>query len=178
VLKSLYFDPCTMRFSSLSYSSLVGSVLGQGDLLSLLRSNPELSTLTSLVELTGLNDTLSTLTNITILAPTNDAFASVNPDDPEGMAVTNRNRTSIEALLANHVFNGSYLTGAITEVPTFAQTLVTPEYQNDMQPFTDITGGQYNGLVKNGDDVQILSGEFTVSTVVQAVSGATVAKWC
>jgi uncharacterized surface protein with fasciclin (FAS1) repeats len=159
-----------MRFSSFSYLLLASRVAGQGDLLSLLRSQPELSTLASLIELTGLNETLSTLTNITILAPTNDAFAAVNPDDPEGMAVTNRNASSVEALLANHVFNGSYPADSITEVVTFAQTLVTPEYQNNMQPFTDITGGQYNGLVKNGEDVQILSGEFTVSTVTQAVS--------
>jgi uncharacterized surface protein with fasciclin (FAS1) repeats len=55
-------------------------------------------------------------------------------------------------------------------VPTFAQTLVTPDIVSSDQPFTGITGGQYNGLVKNGESVQVLSGELSVSNVTQAVS--------
>jgi len=75
----------------------------------------------------------------------------------------------VAALLRNHVFQGYYPSSEIGEVPTFAQTLVQPSEQNTIQPFTAITGGQYNGLIKNGDDINVLSGEFTVSKVTEAV---------
>lgn len=159
-----------MRASHLSPLALaVAGAVAQGDLAGLLATRPELSTLLDLINLTGLNSTLSTSSNITIVAPTNDAFASVDPMIPEGMALANRNSTSLAALLVNHVFNGSYPVEDVVEVPTFAQTLLTPAYQNDIQPFTDITGGNYNGLIRNGDGVQVLSGEFTVSNVIEAV---------
>lgn len=159
-----------MRAATLSVIALAtAGVSAQGDLAGLLATRPELSTLLELVNLAGLNSSLSTGSNITIVAPTNDAFAKVDPNIPEGQALVNRNSTSVTALLVNHVFNGSYPAEAITEVPTFAQTLLTPAYQNDVQPFTDVTGGNYNGLVRNGERIQFLSGEFTVSNVLQAV---------
>jgi len=49
----------------------------QGDLASVLQSQPDLSTLLDLVVLANLTDTLSAASNITIVAPTNDAFADL-----------------------------------------------------------------------------------------------------
>jgi uncharacterized surface protein with fasciclin (FAS1) repeats len=161
----------TMRSSHIPTIALALAITvsAQGDLAALLSTRPELSTLLDLVNLAGLNSTLSTASNVTILAPTNAAFAAIDPDIPEGQALASRNSTSVTALLVNHVLNGFYPSESIGEVPIFAQTLLTPEYRNDVQPFTDITGGNYEGLVRNGEEVQVLSGEFTVSNVIEAV---------
>jgi hypothetical protein len=150
---------------------MAGSCLAQGDLAALLASQDDLSTLLELVGLVdGLAEKLSSASNITILAPTNQAFANVPRDVPEGVAIEYRNDTvAVGALLANHVFKGVYPSKVITNVPTFAQTLLDDSYITADQPFSNFTGGAYNGLVKNGDDVCILSGEETVSTVTQAV---------
>ncbi|EAT91927.1 hypothetical protein HBI56_009040 [Parastagonospora nodorum] len=159
-----------MRLSILSSFMMAGSCLAQGDLAGLLKSQPDLSTLLELVGLVdGLAETLSTASNITIIAPTNEAFAKVPRDTPEGQAVELRNDTiAISALLANHVFKGVYPSSVITDIPTFGQTLLNGSYVSAIQPFSNFTGGAYNALVKNGDKVAIISGEQTVSTVVQA----------
>lgn len=150
---------------------MAGSCLAQGDIAALLASQPDLSTLLELVGLVdGLAAKLSAASNITIIAPTNQAFANVPRDIPEGQAVELRNDTiAISALLANHVFKGVYPSNVITDIPTFAQSLLDDSYISAIQPFSNFTGGAYNGLVKNGDDVCVLSGEQTVSTVTQAV---------
>lgn len=149
---------------------MAGSCLAQGDIAALLKSQPDLSTLLELVGLVdGLADTLAASSNITIFAPTNQAFANVPRDIPEGEAIEFKNDTiAIGALLANHVFKGVYPSNVITNVPTFAQTLLDISYINERQPFSNFTGGAYNGLVKNGNDVCVLSGEQTISTVTQA----------
>ncbi|CAC9893829.1 unnamed protein product [Aureobasidium pullulans] len=150
---------------------MAGSCLAQGDLGALLASQPDLSTLLDLVGLVdGLADTLSAASNITIFAPTNDASARVPRNEPEGAAIEYRNETiAVAALLANHVFKGVYPSDVITDVPTFAQTLLNSSYITPTQPFSNITGGAYKGLVKNGDDVCVLSGEQAISTVTQAL---------
>jgi hypothetical protein len=161
-----------MRLSLLAPILMAGSCLAQGDIVSLLKSQEDLSTLLELVALVpGLADTLAKASNITIVAPTNKAFAEVPRDVPEGEAIEYRNNTiAIGALLANHVFKGVYPSNVITDIPTFAQTLLDVSYIDYRQPFSNFTGGAYNGLVKNGKDVCIISGEQTVSTVTAAVS--------
>jgi uncharacterized surface protein with fasciclin (FAS1) repeats len=150
--------------------ALTASCVAQSDLASVLRSQPDLSTLLDLVVLASLTTTLSTASNITIIAPTNDAFAALlQLDIPESTAIRDRDAVSVGALLRNHVFQGYFPSSEVGEVPTFVQSLVMPDEQNAIQPFAAITGGQYNGLVKNGENVDILSSEFTVSRVVQAV---------
>lgn len=163
-----------MRASLWSLVLVAGSCAAQGDLAALLASQDDLSILLELVSLVdGLAETLSSASNITIVAPTNQAFANVPRDIPEGAAIELRNDTvAIDALLSNHVFKGVYPSHVITDVPTFAQTLLDDSFITAQQPFSNFTGGAYNGIVKNGDDVCIISGEQTVSTVTQAVSVA------
>ncbi|KAJ0160342.1 Fasciclin-like arabinogalactan protein [Colletotrichum tanaceti] len=170
-----------MRPSIWSFVLMAGSCVAQGDLAALLASQDDLSTLLELVGLVdGLADTLSSASNITIVAPTNEAFANVPRDIPEGQAIELRNDTiAIGALLANHVFRGVYPSSVITDVPTFAQTLLDDSYISARQPFSNFTGGAYNGLVRNGQDVCVLSGEQTISTVTQAditLGGITIHK--
>lgn len=150
--------------------SLAAFCTAQSNLASVLQSQPDLSTLLDLVILANLTDTLSAASNITIIAPTNAAFAALTQlDIPESNAIRERDGVTVGALLRNHVFQGYYPSSEIGDIPTFVQSLVMPDEQNDVQPFTAITGGQYNGLVKNGNNVDILSSEFTVSRVTQAV---------
>ncbi|KAF9880349.1 hypothetical protein CkaCkLH20_02303 [Colletotrichum karsti] len=158
-----------MRSPLWSLALMASSCLAQGDIVGLLSSQPDLSTLLELVSLVdGLAETLASSSNITIIAPTNDAFAKVPRNIPEGEAIEFKNDTiAIGALLANHVFKGVYPSNVITNTPTYAQTLVDDSYIIDRQPFSNFTGGGYNGLVKNGNDVCILSGELTISTVIQ-----------
>ncbi|KAL0939233.1 beta-ig-h3 fasciclin [Colletotrichum truncatum] len=170
-----------MRPSIWSFVVMAGSCLAQGDLAALLASQADLSTLLELVSLVdGLAETLASSSNITIIAPTNQAFANVPRDIPEGQAIELRNDTiAVGALLANHVFKGVYPSSVITDIPTFAQTLLDDSYITEIQPFSNFTGGAYNGLVKNGSDVCILSGEQTISTVTQAditLGGITIHK--
>lgn len=147
-----------------------GSAMAQGDIVSLLKSQPDLSTLLELASLVdGLPELLSSSTNITIFAPTNEAFAKVPRNIPEGEAIEYKNNTiAIGALLANHVFKGSYPASAASDTPIFVQSLLDNTYIDYRQPFSNFTGGQYNGIVLNGDDVCVLSGEFQISKVVEA----------
>jgi hypothetical protein len=50
--------------------------------------------------------------------------------------------------------------------------LLDISYIDYRQPFSNFTGGAYNELVKNGDDVCVISGEQTISTVTEAVRPA------
>lgn len=160
-----------MHISSfLPLLALASRCTAQTDLVSILQSQPDLSTLLELVKLANLTETLASASNITIVAPNNDAFAFLaTENDPEGIAVRDRDAVSVRALLLNHVFQGYYPSDQISEVPTFAQTLLQPDAQNDIQPFTAIRGGQYNGFIRNGEQISILSSEFTVSRVTEAV---------
>ena len=143
----------------------------QGDLAALLQTQPDLSTFLSAVNaVPGLNRTLSTSSNITIFAPTNSAFEDlVTQDTPEAAAVRDRNSTTIQALLVRHVFNGYYTASAFSDIPLWIQSQLTPGYRNDVQPFGNVTSGYYAGVVMNGPDVNVISGELEVSRVTQAV---------
>ncbi|KAG4290310.1 hypothetical protein FPRO06_02196 [Fusarium proliferatum] len=157
-----------MKF--LNLSALASAVVAQSDLASILSSQSDLSTLAELLALVpDIAETLASASNITIFAPTNEAFASVPRDIPEGEAISQRNDTiAIGALLSNHVFKGYYPAKVATDIPVFVQSLLDSSFVNYRQPFGNFTGGQYNGIVKDGDDVVVISGEETLSYVTEA----------
>ncbi|KAF5613854.1 transforming growth factor-beta-induced ig-h3 [Fusarium subglutinans] len=157
-----------MKF--LNLAALASAVVAQSDLASILSSQSDLSTLAELLALVpDIAETLASASNITIFAPTNDAFASVPRDIPEGEAISQRNDTiAIGALLSNHVFKGYYPAKVATDIPVFVQSLLDSSFVNYRQPFGNFTGGQYNGIVKDGDDVVVISGEETLSYVTEA----------
>ncbi|KAF5966951.1 transforming growth factor-beta-induced ig-h3 [Fusarium coicis] len=149
----------------LNLAALASAVIAQSDLASILSSQSDLSTLAELLALVpDIAETLASASNITIFAPTNEAFASVPLDIPEGEAISQRNDTiAIGALLSNHVFKGYYPAKVATDIPVFVQSLLDSSFVNYRQPFGNFTGGQYNGIVKDGDDVVVISGEETLS---------------
>jgi uncharacterized surface protein with fasciclin (FAS1) repeats len=74
------------------------------DLVQTAASNPQFSTLVSLVKKAGLAGTLSGRTKYTVLAPTNAAFAKVPKRTLNALA---RNRAKLRAVLLYHVIKGS-----------------------------------------------------------------------
>ncbi|KAK0383985.1 hypothetical protein NLU13_8074 [Sarocladium strictum] len=151
-------------------ATLATTAAAQLDLYSTLVSDHELSTLSELLALVpDISNSLVATSNITIFAPTNVAFASVPRDIPEGEAIEWKNDTiAIGALLSNHVFKGYYPAEAVTDTPLFLQSLLDSSFYNYRQPFGNFTGGQYNGVVRDGDHVAVISGELTVSYVTEA----------
>ena len=161
-------------FSRIFWSGLAAAsfVAAQGDIAALLATQPDLSTLLSAVTaVQGLAQTLSTSSNITIFAPINSAFDQLLQQDvPEAAALRNRNSTTIEALLVRHVFKGYFSSDVVTDDIAWIESLLTPEYRNEVQPFSNTTGGMNAGVVLNGDDVTVIAGELTLPEVVEAVS--------
>ncbi|RFN48700.1 transforming growth factor-beta-induced protein ig-h3 [Fusarium flagelliforme] len=157
-----------MKFFNLA--ALATAVVAQSDLASIIASQEDLSTLAELLALVpDIAETLVSASNITIFAPTNKAFDSVPRDIPEGEAISQKNDTiAIGALLSNHVFKGYYPASVATDIPVFVQSLLDGSFVNYRQPFGNFTGGQYNGIVKDGDDVVVISGEETLSYVTEA----------
>lgn len=158
-----------MQFIKLvAISAFASTALAQGDIAALLSSQPDLSTLLALVGAAGLNQTLSTTSNITIFAPTNSAFQALDPSSPEAQAAAANDTAAITALLQNHVVPGTIKAAAIGEVPTFVQSLLKPSTNGTS--YTGIIGGSYDGVIKNGNGVNVLAGGLTVANVTQAVS--------
>jgi len=147
----------------------VAAAAAQSDLVSVLESQDDLSTLYSVLQnFPDLVETLSSASNITIFAPTNEAFESVPEDSAIGQAIANNDETAIAALLTNHVYQGQYPAEAVSETPVWIQSLLDDSYEMDGMPFSNFTGGQYTGVVVDGDNVVVISGDLTLSTVTEA----------
>lgn len=142
-------------------------------LLSLLQSQPDLSNLTdALLLVPALASILAELTNITILAPTNAAFDRLFAMGltAESQAIETQDPDGISTLLAYHVLNDTYNSSSFTEVPAFYNTIFNQSYSIFGTVRTNVTQGQNVGLVLNGENATILSGELMYSNVVEAVS--------
>ncbi|KAJ4301397.1 hypothetical protein N0V90_003489 [Kalmusia sp. IMI 367209] len=170
--------------STLAFTACLSAVLAQSPSLSeLIQSQSDLSILGDALSIVpDLAETLSGLKDVTILAPTDSAFKDLLAQDPnqENTAITQRNPEAIAALLAYHVLNGTYVSTDFNGVPTYVNTLFTQSYVIDGSAATNVTDGQNVGLVLNGKNATILSGELQSANVVQAdiqsVSGITVHK--
>jgi uncharacterized surface protein with fasciclin (FAS1) repeats len=153
---------CTL-IAAASAQSLIEALQAESDLTQLynaLQYVPEVA------------DALSAASNITILAPVDSAFERLlnEPLNAENEALETQNVNGTTILLSYHVISGSILSSDITTTPTFAQTLLTREVKLFNNARTNVTGGQYVGVVNNGSAVQVLSGDLDTSNVVQAVS--------
>ncbi|KAJ4422380.1 hypothetical protein N0V82_002935 [Gnomoniopsis sp. IMI 355080] len=140
------------------------------DLVSVLQSDPDLSTLLGAIQaVPGLADTLNAATNITVFAPINAAFANVSADSLEGQAIANSDMDGIASILSYHVVPASIPASAITADPQFVQTLLTSGNVFSGASATLVTGGQYIGAqLVDGTSVTLSSGLLATSTVTQA----------
>lgn len=161
-------------FKSLSLVpfAFFGASVAQSGLTDLIGSQNDLSRLAQILgQVPDLAQSLAGLSNVTILAPVNSAFDRIL-NTTQGR---NLSTDSIQALLAYHVINGTYVSANITEVPTFVPTLLNQSFTVNNQAVTNVTQGQNLGLVldkEDGDDqgkAVVVSGELQTANVVQAV---------
>lgn len=180
LLPLLNFHFIAMLFKHLSLLGLAGYAAAQASnatLNSTLTSTPELSNLTSFLNLNpALIQALSSAQNITILAPSDEAFAQLI-NSSAGEALTT-DAGLVSALLQYHILNGSYTAAQITNLSVFVPTLLNNE------TYSNVTGGQVVEAVKIGNDTVFYSGLLQNTTVTTAVSLVTLqlskkpsAKW-
>ncbi|KAF7190603.1 Fasciclin-like arabinogalactan protein, partial [Pseudocercospora fuligena] len=169
-----------MHFPSLFFLSTIFSAVSAQDLVSVLKSQPDLSTLLSALEkIPEVTKTVAAACNITILAPTNDAFACISPESALGKALAAGDTEAITALISYHVLNGTYKSSDFKETPTFVNSLLIPALTIGGEAVTNVTEGQNVELILNGTAAEITSGGGKVSTVTQAdiqVGGITIHK--
>ena len=131
----------------LTFLALAGFALAQNDLVSVLESQPDLSTLLEAINIVpGLARILSESSDLTILAPTNAAFEAVPEDTQESQSLANESVDGVSTILAYHTLQGAYRSSDITNVPTFIPTLFNNSYAIGGTPRTNVTGGQNVGL--------------------------------
>jgi uncharacterized surface protein with fasciclin (FAS1) repeats len=156
-----------------AFAACISAVLAQSPTLSeLIQSQSDLSILGDALSIVpDLAKTLSGLKDITILAPTNAAFEALLAQGPnqDNIAVSQRIPEAVAALLAYHVLNGTYTSSYFNGIPTYVNTLLTQSFVIDGSVRTNVTDGQNLGLVLNGANATILSGELQSANVVEAV---------
>lgn len=143
------------------------------NLIELLQSQPDLSSLTNaLLAVPDFANAAASLTDVTILAPINSAFEQLLAGGltAESQAIETQDPDGISTLLAYHVINGTYNSSSFTQTPTFVNTIFNQSYSIFDTVRTNVTAGQNLGLVLNGENATILSGELFYSNVVEAVS--------
>ncbi|KXT01321.1 hypothetical protein AC578_2703 [Pseudocercospora eumusae] len=168
-----------MHFTSFFLSTILSAVVAQ-DLVSVLKSQPDLSTLLAALEkIPDVTKTVAAACNITILAPTNDAFACVPPESAVGKALAAGDTEAITALISYHVLNGTYRSTDFKKTPTFVNSLLTPALTIGGEAVTNVTKGQNVELILNGSNAEVISGRGKVSSVTKAniqVGGITIHK--
>lgn len=157
--------------TSFALAACVSAVLAQApSLTDLIASQSDLSVLgTALGSEPDLVKALSGLSNITILAPVDSAFEALlaSTNSTEAAAISQKDAQAVAAILSYHVLNGTFVSSDFKDTPAFAHTLLT---SSEGTFGTNVTGGQNVGLVLDGSNATILSGELQSAGVVQAVS--------
>ena len=153
-----------MQFKLLSLAAMAAAVSAQTmNLTGALTSNPDLSNLTTFVNLyPQLATALGAAKNVTILAPSNAAFAKFM-NSSAGSAIAANDTAAIQALLMYHVLNGTYPASAVSSNASFIPTML-----NNMK-YSNVTGGQRVEAIKVGQNVTFFSGLLQNSTVTKAV---------
>ncbi|KAM0722149.1 hypothetical protein Q7P37_001590 [Cladosporium fusiforme] len=128
------------------------------NLTSVLSGNDNLSSLVTVLEDNpDIAQALSDAQNITILAPSNQALEALNSTGGQASR-----EGFIQALLNYHVLIGQFSSDNITDVPTFAPTML-----NDTA-FANVTGGQVVELRSDDDDAFVISGFKNNASVTEA----------
>jgi len=150
-----------MQIKNLLPLAMGAAVSAQSLTEALAANNGSLSILTSLLSAQPqLVQSLGSARNITILAPNNAALAAFT-NSSAGLAAA-ANPAAVAALLTYHVLNGTILSTAITNTTAFVPTLLSNA------TYANVTGGQVVGAKSNGSAVNVYSGLFGESHVVQA----------
>lgn len=133
-------------FLASAQASAADSTLAQA-----LAANPDLSTLNTAVQASGLADTLGTAPAITVFAPTNAAFASLPAGTVESL-LKPESKADLEALLKRHVVSTAYDTDGLKR-----KRSVTTLAGNELKPTL------VRGKLRLGDDVKLATRALRVS---------------
>jgi uncharacterized surface protein with fasciclin (FAS1) repeats len=162
-----------MKSTTLAFAAFISAVLAQAPTLTeLIASQDDLSTLGgALAAVPELAEAVSGLKDITILAPTNAAFEALLAQEGSAVsaAIKAQNVEAIAALLSYHVLNGTYASTDFSDIPAFGASLLTNAATVDGYAVANTALGQNVGLVLNGENATLLSGELQSANVVEAV---------
>ena len=130
-------------------SILFPSFVGR-DLVDLLDSDPNYSTLAMLVQMAGLADTLRSAEALTVLAPDNTAFGSLPQDILDSLTA---DAAALQAVLMFHVIEGVFPSSSLTSglVPTLnGESLEVVVDSEGGITFNGVPVVQPDGLARNG----------------------------
>lgn len=107
------------------------------------------------------------VSNIIIFVLINVVFVVVFCDIFEGEVIEWKNDiVVIGVFLLNYVFLGYYFVEVVMDMFLFIQLFLDSSFENYCQLFGNFIGGQYNGVVRDGDDVVVIFGELIVLYVM------------
>ena len=158
----------TMRFfRALAGASSFLSVLAQQDLSGLLRSQSNLTNLTSLLNsYPNVYKNLSSQQGVTIFAPSDLAFSKID-SSVLGPAFSSNYTDFITQLLFYHVASGVHPASSLTGSFQFLPTLL------NNQTYTNVTGGQVIAVVEQAGNTSVavtgLGSRSTLTTTVGAL---------
>ena len=166
--------------SSVAFAQTQAATTGQ-TITQIAASDPNFSTLVSLLQKANLTDTLNGTTNYTVFAPTNAAFEKVPTSTLADLA---NNTTALKRVLLYHVVPGTLLSkdikgnGTLTTANglplTYSVNGTTVKVDNATVTKADINAT--NGVIHVVDSVMIPSAnataKVTAGTVVSAVASA------
>ncbi len=166
--------------SSVAFAQTQAATTGQ-TITQIAASDPNFSTLVSLLQKANLTDTLNGTTNYTVFAPTNAAFEKVPSSTLADLA---NNTTALKRVLLYHVVPGTLLSkdikgnGTLTTANglplTYSVNGTTVKVDNATVTKADINAT--NGVIHVVDSVMIPSAnataKVTAGTVVSAVASA------
>ncbi len=116
-----------------------------------LAANPELSTLNTAVQASGLADTLTAAPAVTVFAPTNAAFAALPAGTVETL-LKPESKADLEALLKRHVVGTAYDLDALKRKRNVAALA-----GNELHP------NLVRGKLRLGDDVKLAAREVRIA---------------
>jgi len=129
-------------------SILFPSFVGR-DLVDLLSSDPNYSTLVSLIQMAGLTETLRSAEALTVLAPDNTAFGSLPQDILDSLTADS---DALQAVLLYHVIEGVAASTSLTsgQVPTLNGESLQVVVSDGGITFDGVPVVQPDGLARNG----------------------------
>ena len=136
-----------------------GTPAPQTNMLEVIQNDPELATLLSALEATGLTGAIETLDGITVLAPTNAAFATFL----NGQDLADLDLDAVTAILLNHVLQGDFTAGDLAGLGSGYASSSSPNAQglNLSVYFNTSNGVRFNNagaVVENGVDINASNG--------------------
>lgn len=161
----------TMSTSTASSASMpTATAATQGDIMSVLSSDPRFSTLASAIRAAGLTSSLQGAGPFTLFAPTNDAFAKLPAGTLDDL-LKPENRSKLSSILLYHVVSGK-MSGS--DVLAMSAPGTPRSLQGDTLTVTNVAPVKVNDANVTATDIQASNGVIhAIDTVLMPPSMAT-----